>query len=138
MFVGTTFEYMFRECPNFNGNIESWDVSSAVQMNHMFMDCPNFAQDLRLWEVGRVTNFQHMFVYVSLPKCLSNATLILFKVSYLPSQQATSFNSDISSWDVASADTFTVSSLALDCIMRLMCSSDVLHHVSLIAFKHCS
>lgn len=46
---------MFKDNPNFNSNISTWDVSKVVNMSDMFRNS-NFNQDISSWSVANVTN----------------------------------------------------------------------------------
>ena len=65
----------------FNGDISSWDTSSAKTMSAMFQDAVDFNNDISLWDVSQVTSMDNMF------------------------DGARSFNQDLSLWNVTSATT---------------------------------
>lgn len=75
----TNFRAAFRDASAFNGDISSWDVSAATSMQEMFYNASVFNQDLSKWDVSSVTDFTSTF------------------------RGALAFNSDISDWDVSSA-----------------------------------
>ncbi|WP_182835451.1 BspA family leucine-rich repeat surface protein, partial [Flagellimonas lutimaris] len=77
----SNMSYMFNYCNDFNGNINSWNVTSVTDMQHMFSAAANFNQPLDNWDVSSVTNMGSMF----------NA--------------ANSFNQPLNSWDVSSVTT---------------------------------
>ena len=45
----------------FNGNISSWDTSSAKTMSNMFQNARDFNADISLWDVSQVTSKDGMF-----------------------------------------------------------------------------
>ena len=45
----------------FNGNISSWDTSSAKTMSNMFQNARDFNADISLWDVSQVTSMDGMF-----------------------------------------------------------------------------
>jgi surface protein len=71
---------MFNSTPNFNKNLNSWDVSQVTDMSAMFSSAASFNQNLSGWDVGLVENMSDMF------------------------KSATAFNQDISTWDVSQVD----------------------------------
>ena len=74
----TNFEQMFMGGSHqFNGNITSWNTSSALYMNNMFNQNPSFNQNIGAWDTHNVTGMQAMFV------------------------EATAFNQDLSGWCVS-------------------------------------
>ena len=66
---------------SFDGNIDSWDVSSVTNMKKMFYENTSFDNDLNSWDTSSVENMESMFA------------------------GATSFNGDISGWDVSNVTT---------------------------------
>ena len=68
----------------FNGDISSWDTSSAKTMSAMFQDAVEFNNDISSWVVSQVTSMDGMF------------------------DGARSFNQDLSLWNVTSATTMDV------------------------------
>ena len=76
----TTLYQAFRGCTNLGdtGNMNSWDVSSVINMGSMFIGASLFNQDIGNWDVSSVTNMGSMF------------------------SRASSFNQDIGNWDVSS------------------------------------
>ena len=46
---------------SFNGNISTWDVSSAIDMNHMFSSANAFDHDLSRWDISSVADTKCMF-----------------------------------------------------------------------------
>ena len=68
---------MFYGATSFDGNISGWDVSSVTRMNDMFHDATSFDGDLSAWDVSSVTDMTNMF------------------------HGAASFNGNISGWDVS-------------------------------------
>ncbi|WP_086244977.1 DarT ssDNA thymidine ADP-ribosyltransferase family protein, partial [Campylobacter devanensis] len=52
---------MFYEAKNFNQPLNNWDVSSVTNMREMFKGCENFNQPLNSWDVSSVTNMSGMF-----------------------------------------------------------------------------
>ena len=57
---------MFSQCPTFNHNISTWDVSSVTNMNSMFISDTLFDQDLGSWDVSSVTIMNLMFTGMAL------------------------------------------------------------------------
>jgi trimeric autotransporter adhesin len=59
-FVSTLFE-AFRDCPNFNGNISSWDVSQVSVFQSCFLGASSFNQNIGNWDVSNATIMTSMF-----------------------------------------------------------------------------
>lgn len=72
----TSLSTMFFQCNAFNGNLNSWDISTIINMQFMFEKATLFNGDLSNWDVSKVTHMNNMF------------------------KDAASFNSDITNWDV--------------------------------------
>ncbi len=52
-----TMYAMFYDCPNFNGDIYSWDTSTVWNMKLMLFNCDSFDQSLAAWNIEGVTDF---------------------------------------------------------------------------------
>jgi surface protein len=52
-----TMYAMFYNCPNFNGDIYSWDTSAVWNMSLMLYNCDSFDQSLAAWNIENVTDF---------------------------------------------------------------------------------
>lgn len=74
----TNMNSMFRNTPNFNGNIVNWDVSNITNFFRLFQGAASFNQDISTWSVSKVSNMNGLF------------------------ENATSFNQNINGWDVSS------------------------------------
>ncbi len=53
---------LFKNKPNFNGNISGWDTSKVTDMIAMFYRATNFNQDLSSWNVSKVPDVSFMFL----------------------------------------------------------------------------
>ncbi|OJJ22075.1 hypothetical protein BKI52_08530 [marine bacterium AO1-C] len=73
----TSMKSMFRNCQNFNGDINNWNTSNVTDMSEMFAYTFKFNQPIGNWNTSKVTNMEAMF------------------------QNATSFNQPIENWDVS-------------------------------------
>lgn len=79
----TDFSYMFWDARSFQGTgLDSWDVSSVIDMKDMFTNATNFNGLIGGWNVQNVKSFQLMF------------------------DSASSFNQDLSAWSVESGEYF--------------------------------
>ena len=55
---------MFRNVPQFNGDISKWDVSSVKGKLYMFAYASQFNGDISKWGVSRVTDMtEHIYMW---------------------------------------------------------------------------
>ena len=93
---------MFSGASSFNGNLSSWNVSSATSMSGMFQGASSFDQDLSSWDVSRVTGMSWMFAGASsFDRNLSGWNVSSATSMSRMFQGASSFDQDLSSWDVS-------------------------------------
>jgi len=52
---------MFENCRVFNQPLESWNVSSVMNMDEMFAGCKVFNQLLEKWDISSITTMYNMF-----------------------------------------------------------------------------
>ena len=82
----------------FNGNISTWDTSSATTMAGMFDGASAFNGDLSEWDTSSATTMAGMFEGASaFNGDLSNEYAEVEDFGY-PLKDATSFNGNISTW----------------------------------------
>lgn len=112
---GTTFFEMFENCSSFNQNIDSWNISGG-SLYGMFKGCTNFNQPLTSWSssISNVSTIDTIFFNAT----SFNQDISSWDVSNLTSMQrvfynADAFDQDISSWDVSNVTNFT--SMFYDC-----------------------
>ena len=83
----------------FNGNISSWDTSSATTMSNMFQDARDFNADISVWDVSQVTSMDGMFDGAH----SFNQDLSLWNITKVTDmdkmfRNAVSFDADITFW----------------------------------------
>ncbi|MBR9855025.1 MAG: BspA family leucine-rich repeat surface protein [Algicola sp.] len=95
---------MFWEATNFNKYIGNWDVSNVTHMQSMFSKAESFNQDISNWNVFNVENMNLMFYGATKFNQPLNWGEKTAKVNSMIRMfnEATSFNQDISGWDVSS------------------------------------
>lgn len=115
---------MFASSYKFNGDVSTWDMSNNRDYTGMFKNCVSFSQDLAAWNVRNAESFRDMFSGAGLfaGKGLSNWSVSewLHDSAYM-FLDATSFNGNISSWDVSRVQ-----------FMESMVCSD-----RIVIFSHC-
>ncbi|WP_282043320.1 BspA family leucine-rich repeat surface protein [Winogradskyella flava] len=102
----TDMSRMFIVCRNFNGNINSWDVSNVTNMFGMFGVTEIYDQPLNNWDVSNVTNMSLMFFRTN----TFNQNIDIWDTSSVTTMQrmfetATAFNQPISNWNVSNVTT---------------------------------
>ena len=102
MSSATNIGGMFRSSNGFNQDIDDWDVSNVKTMNHVFAGANSFAYGLPSWDVGNVVTCHAMFS----SKYNGDITTWTFTsaikdLSWMFAGNTT-FNQDISGWNVAS------------------------------------
>jgi surface protein len=104
----TSFAYMFRAIPRFNGNINNWDVSTVTNMSAMFQRATSFNQPLNSWDVSSVNNMEFMFDdAVSFNQSLDSWDVSSVTLMNEMFRQARAFNQPLNSWDVSSVTSFS-------------------------------
>jgi len=100
-FVGTNL-YTRAGSTSFNGDISKWDVSNVKNMGCMFAGATSFNQDISNWDVSNVETMLHMFSsgrkgeWDNKWKTKKHSSILRENAENNP----TSFNQDISKWDV--------------------------------------
>jgi hypothetical protein len=75
----TSMESMFRDCPLFNEDMNTWNTSNISNMQFMFWGATEFNGNITSWDVSNVTQMSLMFT-------------------------SSSFNQPIGGWDVSSLE----------------------------------
>jgi surface protein len=104
----TNMNYMFQNCNNFNQSVAHFDTSNVTNMYSMFSRCYQFDQSLASFDTSNVKNLGYF-----LDRCTSYNTFIpnsfINRAAQSDGQMnmmlsgCTSFNQDVSSWDVSNA-----------------------------------
>ena len=105
MFISRYFKYMFSQSSSFNGDVSSWNVARV--------------ENMRVSYISAVISFVRIdlsFIYFTCFTWFDFYQMFIFRYLQKMFNRASSFNSDVSSWDVASVkymDVSTFSSLFL-------------------------
>ena len=94
--------FTFRNCVNFNGVVDSWDMSSVTDIQQFFYNCDAFNQPLNSWDVSNVTTLKNMFYGTAIfNQPLSNwNTSNVTDLTYTFGS-ALQFNQDLNDWDTS-------------------------------------
>merc|ERR1712086_279909 len=100
--MGTNMRGMFRSTDEFNQPVDSWYVSSVINMRGMFLGAV-FNQPVDSWDVSSVTSMANMFFLAD----EFNQPVDSWDVSSVTNiqrmfNQALAFNQPVDSWDVSS------------------------------------
>ncbi len=104
----TDMSSMFRNAPEFDGNLSNWDVSNVKNMSFMFLSASLFNGDLSSWNVSSVIDMTSMlFNATAFNKDLSNWDVS--NVTNMPNMffNARAFNGNISNWNVSNVTNMT-------------------------------
>ncbi len=97
----------FQNASNFNGNIESWDMSNITNTSFMFSGASAFNSPLENWDVSSVQDMTAMFNQASsFNQTLNGWNTISVTVMNGMFLGATSFNRPINDWDVSNTVDF--------------------------------
>ena len=103
------FEYTRAGFTSFNQPIGNWDVSNVKDMSHMFSGATSFNQDIGYWDVSNVRNMSYMFSggIIDSNQCAYGQYFLKSHRYGGGDNNPTSFNQDISNWDVSNVDIMT-------------------------------
>ncbi|KAF3983570.1 MAG: DUF285 domain-containing protein, partial [Methylococcales symbiont of Hymedesmia sp. n. MRB-2018] len=87
----------------FNGDISLWEVSQVTDMGNMFSGARNFDRDIGGWDVSSVTNMSSMFNGAfAFDQDITRWDVSKVTIMFSMFNGATVFNQDISCWDLSS------------------------------------
>jgi surface protein len=89
----TNMSNMFSGCPQFNGDIGSWNTANVTDMSSMFYGAASFNQDISGWDNGQVNDMTSMFELAS----TFNQDLSGWCVTLIPSAP-TNFDTGATAW----------------------------------------
>ena len=103
------FNYTRAGFTSFNQHIGNWDVSNVKDMSHMFSGATSFNQDIGNWDVSNVNNMSYMFSggILEANQCPYGRYFLKSHRYGGGDNNPTSFNQDISNWDVSNVDIMT-------------------------------
>jgi len=101
----TSLSGMFKDCENFNSNINDWDVSNVNNFDYMFNGANSFDQPLNNWNVNNAITMEEMFYVAS----SFNQPLSDWDVSNVSNMDsmfyvASSFNQSLNDWNVSNVE----------------------------------
>jgi len=90
---------------DFNQDLSGWDVSNVVSMRGIFQGTQNTSNiNIGGWDVSSVVDFTYMFEDSTFNGDISSWNVSSAEQMYMTFGSTTAFNVDISSWDVSSVD----------------------------------
>lgn len=99
----TSLNGIFRNCPNFNTDVNHWNTSNIQFMKNTFSGATSFNQDISNWDVSKVTDMEGMFFDAdAFNQDIGNWDVGLVKTTQDMFGNTSSFNQDIGDWDVSS------------------------------------
>ncbi|MDA7838788.1 BspA family leucine-rich repeat surface protein [bacterium] len=102
----TDMSLLFQSRLAFEGDLSKWNTANVVDMSGMFQDCLAFDSDITRWDVSKVRDMSYMFSNNRLTKVYMESEMdpVIQRFVYTPVESfaRSSFNQDISSWDVRS------------------------------------
>jgi len=97
----TDMSYMFCNANSFNQPLDSFNVSSAIEMYNMFNSAHSFNQPINSWDVSNVENMLSMFASAtSFNQPLDNWDVSNVTNMYWMFADATSFNQNLGDWNI--------------------------------------
>lgn len=94
---------LFRIFPDFNGDVDLWDVSNVKDFNAMFKDCKNLKEmNLVNWNVKKGKDFSDMFYNCKSLKTIGNVSdwdISNAKFMINMFEGCSSLNLDLSNWN---------------------------------------
>ncbi|CAB9511229.1 expressed unknown protein [Seminavis robusta] len=100
-------DYMFWN-GEYTGSLSSWHVARVTSMSGLFWNTSSFTDDLSSWDVSKVKwmtqIFADNFAFVGDVSTWKTSNVFFMASAFAGG----TFNSDISQWDVSSADSFNV------------------------------
>ena len=101
---------MFEGATAFNGNLSKWNVYGVIDMTSMFKGATAFDGDISTWNVSKLLHMNSMFQGATAftGKRLGRWKLYsgYIKMMYM-FENATALNTDLSSWNVRTANDYT-------------------------------
>jgi surface protein len=92
--------------PLFNGDLSTWNTSSATKLNSLFSGASSFNQDLSTWDVSKVTSMSEMLYHAgSFDQGFSSWNTSNVEDMSGMFWGASSYNQDMSAWDVSRVST---------------------------------
>ena len=102
----TNMKSLFKDCYNFNDNIERWDVSNVISMEELFCQCKSFNQNISKWDVSNVININSMFQQAySFNQYINNWNVNKIKYMNNVFNSALNFNQPLNNWNVSNVIT---------------------------------
>ena len=102
----TDMSHLFKSRLDFEGDLSKWNTANVEDMSGMFQDCLAFDSDITRWDVSNVRDMSYMFSNNRLKKVYMESemdpVIQRFVYTSIESFERSSFNQDISGWDVRS------------------------------------
>ena len=118
--IMNSMQQTFKSCSVFDGDVSSWDVSTATSFLGTFDSCLLFNQDIDTWNVGNGLDFSHMFSEASLfDQPLNSWNVTKGKTFAYMFYKAQAFNKPLNNWTLTALNADPVDKAGLDQMFRL-------------------
>lgn len=108
----SSFQNIFRDCIQFNGYLNDWNVAGVTNFQSAFNGCTSYNQPMNKWNMSSANNLSFMFSVSSPANGVFNQDIGMWDVSNVTTlnamfQNQWSFNQDLSRWNTSNVTIFS-------------------------------